>query len=221
MKTALVLGATGLVGGHITRLLLNDPRVGAVHVFVRRTTTLVHPKLMEHVVDFDAPADWHHLLVGDVLFSALGTTLKQAGSQEAQHRVDVTYQQDAAAAAARQGVSTLVLISSAGADARSLFFYPRIKGELEDAVCAMGFASVCLIQPSMLVGERDHHRPGERFGVAVGQALRGLPYLKKWRPISGEQVARASIGLGLAPPPGRTVHALDQLFEPAQGAPVD
>ena len=115
MKTAIVIGATGLVGSALTSQLLEHPEFSGVKVFVRRSTHLSHQKLREHIVDFDKIDDWKHLLQGDVLFSAMGTTLNKAGSKAAQYRIDYTYQYNVAAAAASNGVPAYVLISSAGA----------------------------------------------------------------------------------------------------------
>jgi uncharacterized protein YbjT (DUF2867 family) len=218
VKTALVIGATGLVGAQATRLLLDDPEVEGVSVFARRSTGLSSDKLTEHIVDFDRLAGWGHRLVGDVLFSAMGTTRKQAGGRDAQYRVDFSYQHEVARAAADNGVPTLVLVSSAGANARSPAFYPRIKGELEEAVAALGFRSVCILRPSVLVGQRERTRPGEEMGAAVADwAGRWLRPARKWRPIPAETVARAMIRLAHHPPEGTSVHSLDEVFERAAG----
>ena len=123
--TALVLGATSLVGSHLLNMLLEDGQYAAVKVFVRRKIDMQHPRLQVQVVDFDRPETWHRELKGEVLFSTLGTTLRQAGSQDAQYRVDYTYQHEAARAAAANGVETYVLVSSAGADANARVFYSR------------------------------------------------------------------------------------------------
>lgn len=217
MTQALVIGATGLVGGHITQQLLEHPEISGVQVFVRRPTGLAHPKLTEHQINYDDLEGWRHLLQGDVLFSALGTTRKRAGSKEAQYKVDYTYQHDIALAAAQQGVSRLVLISSAGADAGSMMFYPRIKGELEEAAKAMPFEAVSILQPSVLEGDRDHERPGEELGVKLGHlAARLLPPARKWRPIPGATVARAAIQAALTHDAGRHSYSLEQVFTLAQ-----
>jgi uncharacterized protein YbjT (DUF2867 family) len=114
-RDAVVLGATGLVGSELVRLLLADERFASVVTLGRRRTGLAHAKLREHVVDLDAPASYGGLVTGDVLFSALGTTIRAAGSQEAQYRVDHGYQLHVAEAAARNGVPACVLVSSASA----------------------------------------------------------------------------------------------------------
>ena len=139
MKTAVVIGATGLVGSELVALLLADSRFETVKVFVRRSTGRQHPKLEEHLVNFDAVETWKEQLTGDVLFSAMGTTLKQAGSKDAQYKIDYTYQYNVAKAAAENGVPQYVLISSAGASPKSRIFYSRMKGELEESVKKLTF----------------------------------------------------------------------------------
>jgi uncharacterized protein YbjT (DUF2867 family) len=197
MKTALVIGATGLVGKELVRQLLEDGRFGRVIVLVRRSTGRSHPRLEEHLVDFDNPPGWRHLVRGDVLFSAMGTTLKKAGSQEAQYKIDYTYQYDAARAAAENGVPAYVLVSSAGANARSRIFYSRMKGELEDAVKGLPFSFIRIIQPGILAGGREEFRLGERIGIGVMSVLGQVPGLTAYKPYHASVVARALINAAL------------------------
>jgi uncharacterized protein YbjT (DUF2867 family) len=194
LKIANVLGATGLVGGHLVQLLLEDDRYSIVRIFVRRPTGLSHEKLEEHLVDFDKPNEWHHLLTGDDLFSCMGTTIKKAGSQEAQYKVDFTYPFEAAQAAAANGVQNYALVSSSGANPNSKFFYMRIKGELDRYVQGLSFSRIRIIRPSILKGERDEKRLGESIGVAaMGTMVRLAPFLKRYGPIHGKVVAQALI----------------------------
>lgn len=193
MKTALVIGATGLVGSELLNVLLADNRFDKVRVFVRRSTGNSHTKLEEHIVNFDAIDTWKQSLTGDVLFSAMGTTLKQAGSKDAQYKIDYTYQYNVAKAASENGVPQYVLISSAGASPQSRIFYSRMKGELEEAVKKLTFSNIHILQPGMLQGHRQEPRAGERIGIAVLSVLRSIPGLKKYRPIEGRTVARAMI----------------------------
>jgi uncharacterized protein YbjT (DUF2867 family) len=193
-KTAIVLGATGLVGRHLVKLLLDDGRYEKITVFVRRSPGIEHPKLRPHIVDFDTPEAWEELVTGDDLFSCLGTTIKKAGSQEAQYRVDYAYQYRTAKTAAVNGVTTYVLVSSSGANAHSRIFYSRIKGELDRDVKGLPFKTVCILKPSVLMGEREEKRTGESLGVFLGKVLIPLvPTLRKYRPIPAETVAKAMI----------------------------
>lgn len=192
-KKAIVLGATGLVGSHVLNMLLDDERYSTVKVFHRRLTGIKHNKLEEHVIDFDNIGTWSDQLTGDELYSAIGTTIKKAGSKEAQYKIDVTYPFEAAKAAAANGLKKYSLVSSAGADKKSGLFYLRIKGELDDAVSELPFDRITIMRPSILDGDRKEIRPGERFGLAAMRIAGKIPCLKKYRPIPAEQVARAMI----------------------------
>lgn len=151
LKKALVIGATGAVGRDLVDILLKDERYSSVATFTRRDMGIRHEKLTSYVVDFAHPAQWKEFMQGDVLFSALGTSRKQAGSKEGQYRVDYGYQLTAARIAKEQGVRQLVLVSSVGADCHSKFFYLRLKGEIERAAEALGFDGLTIIQPPSLI----------------------------------------------------------------------
>ena len=193
MRTAIVIGATGLVGRHLTEQLLRDRRFELVKIFVRRSTGINNSKLQEHVVDFDNPDGWKKLVTGDVLYSAMGTTLRQAGSKEAQYKTDYTYQYQVAKVAAANGVPEYVLVSAAGSSPDSSVFYSRIKGELERDVQKLPFETIHIIRPGMLAGEREKVRTGEQLGVGVLNIISLIPGLKKLRPIQGGEVARAML----------------------------
>jgi uncharacterized protein YbjT (DUF2867 family) len=131
MKVAIV-GATGLVGKSIIVQLLKRPEISEVKVFARRSTGIHNPKISEHIIDFEKVNDWKNEIHGDVLFSALGTTLKTVGNKEAQYRIDHDYQFMVSLAAAANGVSNYVLISSVNSNSKSPFFYLKMKGIAED-----------------------------------------------------------------------------------------
>ena len=193
MKTAIVIGATGLVGSNLLQELLQDNRFGTVITFSRRASGIKNEKLQEHIIDFDKPENWQHHVKGDVLFSALGTTIGKAGSKEAQYKIDYSYQYQFAEAASANGVHTYVLVSSAGADPDSRIFYSRMKGELEQAVRKLPFQNIHLIRPGLLAGERNEKRIGEEIGYVVLNIFTKLPGLGKWKPIHGNTVAKAMI----------------------------
>lgn len=215
-RSAVIVGATGLVGGEILRQLLLDERFRAVVTLGRRATGLAHPKLREHVIDFDAPAAWSDLVRGDVLFSALGTTLKVAGSQAAQYLVDHTYQHRAAEAARRNGVEACVLVSSAGASPGARIFYSRMKGELERDVEALRFPRARILRPGPLDGERREDRPGERLMLRLLRPLAPLLPAAA-RPIPAAVVARAAIRAALDPAPGTVRYEAGELFRVGGG----
>lgn len=211
-KTAILIGATGLVGSEVLQLLLEDERYQKVKVFHRRSTDIAHPKLEEHVIDFDQVDDWKHLITGDELYSALGTTIKKAGSQEAQYTVDFTYQYETAKAAAENEVKKYSLVSSAGADHHSKVFYSRLKGELDDAVKELPFEVITVLRPSILDGDRSENRPGEKFGLLMARLFTKIPGLKKYRPILAKNVAAGMINSLHKCPPGYHIFELDEIF---------
>ena len=192
MMKAIVIGATGATGKDLVKQLLEDRDFGQVDVFVRRKMDCTHPKLNVHIVDFKAIDTWQGDIRGDVLFSMLGTTLKQAGSQKKQWRVDYDYQYEVARAARENGVQTLELMSSVGASPRSVFFYSRMKGVLEEAVRDLSFPRTIIMRPPSLI-RKETDRPGERISVSVLQFFNRLGLLKGLAPMPTEVVAEAMI----------------------------
>jgi uncharacterized protein YbjT (DUF2867 family) len=211
VRDAVVIGATGLVGSELLRQLLAEERVATVVALGRRTTGVRHEKLREHAVDFEAPAALAGLVRGDVLFSALGTTIRAAGSAEAQRKVDHGYQLRVAEAARRNGVGTYVLVSAAGASPRSRIFYSRMKGELERDVEALGFPRCRVLRPGLLDGERKERRAGERLALGLLRPLSPLLPASA-RPIPVATVARAAIAAALDPAPGLVRYEARDLF---------
>ena len=186
---ALIIGATGATGKDLVTQLLADDTYSQVHCFVRKPLTLTHLKLHTHVVDFETPEAWADLLRGDVAFSCLGTTLAVAGSKEAQWRVDYDYQYNFAELCHNNGVPTFVLISAAGAKAQSKLFYNRMKGQLEDAIKALGFPSLFIFQPSVLV-RKGSDRKGEQLGLKMIVFLNKLGLFKRYRPMPTDILAQ-------------------------------
>ncbi|AMQ88249.1 MULTISPECIES: NAD(P)H-binding protein [Marinobacter] len=191
----LVLGATGLTGRLVVEKLLKRSGVTSVVVPVRRSLGIDSPKLVEHVVDFEALESRADIFKVDALVCCLGTTIKKAGSQEAFRKVDYEYAYRAAKLAKAGGVNRLILMSAIGASSRSTVFYSRVKGELEDAVRGLGFDYLSIYHPSLLLGDRKEHRTGEAIGMAVmplaNRALIGP--LQKYRAIEAETVAEAMV----------------------------
>ncbi len=193
MKTAIIIGGTGLVGTQLVDLLLSDQEFEKVLVFGRRSINVENPKLEEHQINFSTPEEWKELVKGDVLFSCMGTTLAKAGSKEKQYEIDFTYQYNFAEIASQNGVNDYVLISSAGANATSPFFYMRMKGDLEEAIKILPFKKIVIARPSMLYGDREEKRLGETLGLAMSKVLNVLGLFQKRRPIHARRVAEAMI----------------------------
>lgn len=210
--TANVIGATGLVGKQLVNQLLEHENFEKVRIFVRRDTGIQHPKLEQQVVDLAKEETWAKNLTGDALFSALGTTLKQAGSKEKQYEVDYSFNLNFAQKAKENGIENYVLVSSIGANSKSNIFYTRIKGELDDAVAKLGFKNLVILRPSSLTGDREKTRWIEKMSIPVVRFVTQFVF-KKYRPISGETVAQAMINAALKPDPEKTVWEADEVFE--------
>jgi uncharacterized protein YbjT (DUF2867 family) len=205
--TAVIAGATGLVGRHCLETLLADEAYERVVALVRRPLDVQHTKLETEVVEFDQLAE-HPAWRCDVAFCALGTTIKTAGSQEAFRRVDFDFVRDFARWARAGGAETFVLVSSVGADPRSRNFYLRTKGEAERAVAEIGFRAVHIFRPSMLMGDRREFRLGEVVGTPVFRALSFLMVggARKFRPVFARDVARAMVRAATTVAAGVQVH---------------
>lgn len=197
MKTAVVIGATGLTGHLLVEALLNDQRYVQVNVLVRHAFPVQHKKLQVLVTDFQSSASLKAGLKGDDVFCCIGTTIRKAGSQEAFRAVDYDIPVKAAEIALQNGVKQFIVMSSLGANAQSSNFYLRTKGEMELAVLTIGLPRVFVVRPSMLLGNRKEVRVGEKIGqwliIALGPLLIGG--LKKYRGITSQQVAKAMVHL--------------------------
>ena len=215
MKTAIIIGATGLIGRFLTIKLLKDVRYDIVKVFVCRSMGITNPKLEEHIVDFDNIELWKNKIVGDELFSAMGTTIKKAGNKETQYKIDFTYQYEVAIAASENGVEKFLLVSSVGANPIAGNFYLRIKGKLEERVLKLSFKKIFIFKPSILLGKRNEKRSGEQVGIFIAKVITGLvPFIKKFRPIDGETVADAMINSANDMTHGKVmIYKLDQIFQ--------
>ncbi|HJV75153.1 MAG TPA: hypothetical protein VJ654_13085 [Noviherbaspirillum sp.] len=193
-KSILLCGASGLVGGECLRLLLADPAVDRVVTLGRKplaletTVTGNAAKLEQHVIDFDRLDSYADLLRVDQIICALGTTIKQAGSEERFRQVDFDYPLALARLGAEQGAKHFLLVSAMGANACSRIFYNRVKGELEEAIFALPYQSVTIARPSLLLGERDEFRLGEELGKRFA-----FLFPSRYKPITAGAVAAALV----------------------------
>jgi uncharacterized protein YbjT (DUF2867 family) len=214
-KSALVLGATGLIGGHLLEQLLASDTYDKVTVVGRSSTGQTHAKLIEHIFELsEDQLDQHAgLLQGDVLFICLGTTIKKAGSKEAFRQVDYDIPLKAARIARDNGAGSIMLVSSSGADADSRFFYLQVKGSIELAIQAIGFERSLIFRPAGLLGKRVEFRPGEILGVGAMKLASPLMVgpLRKNRPIRAEYVAFVMAHLPLAGIDGVRTYESDQI----------
>lgn len=206
----LHVGATGLVGRLVLARLLQSPRIERVVAPTRRALQMTHPRLLNPVVDFEAlpeDADWWAV---DAVVCTLGTTIADAGSQAAFRRVDHDYPLQVATLARERGATTYALNSAMGANAGSKIFYNRVKGELEEALTALGYPSLVLVRPGLIDGERERPRTGEGMALAASRLLRPLLPMR-WRPSRAERIADALVQAVLDSPPGRSVVEADRL----------
>lgn len=194
-RTALVLGASGLIGRHCVDLLLEDAGYREVHTLVRSSQGRTHAKLREHVAPFSALASEIQKIGPQELFCCLGTTIKKAGSQDAFRQVDYEYPLRAAETASRVGLEHFLIVTALGASATSSVFYNRVKGEVERDLRKLGLPCLSIFRPSLLLGERAEERAGERIGAVVAKVVGPLLVggLRKYRAIDGVAVARAML----------------------------
>ncbi|MFT6408157.1 MAG: hypothetical protein ACJAQ6_001573 [Arenicella sp.] len=211
-KTAVVIGATGLIGSNVVTLLTEAEHVNRVIVITRRPIEYTAEKIENHVIDFDQLSEHEDLFAADILFSCLGTTVNQAGSIAAQRVVDLDYQYTAARIACEQGVNHYLLVSSSGADQRSLSAYLKMKGELEAKVQGLAFQHISILQPSLLLGEREQSRLAESLASKVLPIICKLPLLRRYKPIDGTQVAQKMVMLSRAPNRKFERFKLDEVF---------
>jgi uncharacterized protein YbjT (DUF2867 family) len=212
-RTAVVLGATGLVGGHCLDLLLADDAWTRVTVIARRPLGRSHPRLVEHVADFDRLDEHAGAFAGDEVFCCLGTTIRAAGSQAAFRRVDHDYVVKAAELARSQTVPRFLLVSALGADPGSGVFYNRVKGETERDISTQAFEGVALLRPSLILGDRAERRPAEALAQKAAPILSPLLVgpLRKYRAISAHTIARALLRLAKEPLAGIRIVENDEI----------
>ena len=191
LQRVVIAGASGLTGGKLLSLLLQDPQISEVHALLRSPLAIEHPRLIQHIIDFSNLEQHRELIRGDAVFCCLGTTIRQAGSQAHFKAVDYFYPLTLAMLAKLNGVPRFIGISSLGADANSGNFYLQVKGQLEKALMALQFTQLTLLRPSLLLGERKQLRPAEWLGIQVGKLASPLMCgpLRRYRPISVESVA--------------------------------
>lgn len=214
-KTALIAGATGLIGKELLQFLLNSNEYDKVIAIVRRPVELDHTKLDERVVDFDQLEQSKEIFAVDDVFCCLGTTIKKAKTKEAMWKIDVDYPVEIARLASSQGARKFLLVSSMNADSNSPIFYSKMKGKLEEEIKQIPFETTAIFRPSLLLGNREEFRLGERAAAAI---FTKVPFLfagplKKFKAIEGRTVASAMYRVAQKNIQGVTVYPSEQIHE--------
>ncbi len=217
-KTALIAGASGLVGSFCLRLLLQSDRYFKVISIGRTALPMQHPKLEQVLVDFDNLAAHKYSLIADDIFCCLGTTIKKAGSKDNFFKVDYSYVVNLATLTAKSFASQFLVVSALGASAGSPIFYSRVKGQMENAIKPMPFLAVLIFQPSLLLGPRQEKRLGEKI---AGFAMRALNFafigpLRKYRPVTAEEVAQAMLYVAMQDGAGVRLHDTEKIKQEAK-----
>lgn len=212
-KTALIAGATGLVGNELLQFLLKEKAYDKVVALVRRPLAIKHPKLEEIIVDFDKLEDYKDCFTVDDVFCCLGTTIKKARTKEAMWKIDVDYPVEIAKLASSHGARKFMLVSSMNADPNSPIFYSKMKGKLEETIKQIPYESISIFRPSLLLGNRQEFRLGERAAAAI---FTKVPFLfagplKKYRAIEGKTVASAMYKAAQENKPGITIYPSEQI----------
>ena len=212
-RTAILAGASGLIGEQCLRHLLACSLYEKVVAFVRGPLSFTHKRLEQRTIDYERLSRMSAFPRVQDIFCCLGTTMKKAGSEAAFRKVDYEYVVRLAETSKRSGADHFYLVSAVGADPNSRIFYSRVKGEAEKAVGRLGFAGLHVFRPSFLIGERSERRPGEAFGIAAARlfsfALVGPA--RKYRPIRAEAVARAMVVIARERPAGTHVYTADAM----------
>lgn len=210
-KKAVVAGATGLIGGYLCQLLGKSTAYTHVWALVRRTTSLpgeVSPLL----VDWEKLESFSLDTSIDEAFCCLGTTMKKAGSKAAFRRVDYDYVLAFARWAYAHGCRRFFVVTAMGADKQSVFFYNRVKGEVEEALAQIGFESLYIFRPSLLLGQRRESRPAEQISARLSVFFRPLIPLR-YRPVEAERVARAMYICAQNPEKGKFIIENNQILK--------
>lgn len=192
-KKALVIGATGLVGRELVKILLEAPEYDAVNVWVRKSTDISHAKLSESIIDFDSLESYEVEGEVDHVYCCIGTTIKKAKTKEAFKKVDLEYPLALGRWAKKNDVSQFLVISSIGADPKSKVFYSRTKGQMEEGLRSLGLNGLKIFRPSLLLGDRDEFRLGEHVATVMSKWLPFMFWgpMNKYKPVQGTDVASA------------------------------
>lgn len=214
-RTALLAGASGLVGTQLLQDLLEGQQYSKVKVLVRSPLSTEHPRLEQIVVDYDNLDSYMEHFNVDAVYCCLGTTIKKAGSQEAFKRVDLEYPLTLAKLAKQNRVQRFLMVTAVGANRRSRNFYSRVKGEVEEGLMSIGLPSLHIFRPSLLLGDRQEFRLGEKLAIMLNPLLKLILRggLRKFKPILAADVARAMAKKGQTSEKGCFIYESHQIYD--------
>lgn len=189
------MGATGLTGNALLKLLVRDDRYGKIKLFSRSSTGIQHEKIEEHLVDLFKLEDLKEHFKAEEVFCCIGTTQSKTPNKETYHKVDYGIPVSAAKLSKENGITTFAVISALGADAGSKMFYNKTKGEMERDVLAKGIKNTYIFQPSLIAGDREEKRSMEKIAQNVMKVMNPLMLgpLKKYRSIHPQTIANAMV----------------------------
>lgn len=193
-KKATLIGATGLIGGHLLNLLIDDETFESIKIIVRRPIQITHPKIKIEIIDFDDQTQFSNAVKdSEIIFCAIGTTQKKVkGDLKAYRKVDFDIPIHTAQYGLQEGMQQFLLVSSIGANSKKGNFYLKLKGEVEDALIAQNIPSLSIFRPSLLLGKRNEKRTVENIGQFFGKFLKVISP-KKYKPIEAKNVAKAMV----------------------------
>lgn len=212
-RSALIVGATGLVGNELLQLLLESDEYEKVKVLVRTPISIDHPKLTQCLVNFDELNNYEDEFAVNDVFCCLGTTIKKAGSQEAFRKVDFEYPLQAGKLAAKQGVRQYLIVSAIGADPQSSIFYSRVKGDVEAALSQLQLPSLHIFRPSLILGKRNEFRFGEKVSAVLSPVFSPLfvGKLNQYKPIQARKIAEAMYRTAIRSRTGEHIYKWEQM----------
>lgn len=199
MKTALIAGASGLVGSELLKLLIENDAYETIHLLSRKPLEIQSPKIVEDIINFENLDKFEPNIKIDHVFCTLGTTIKKAKTKKNFRRVDYDYVLELGKKAKRWNVEKFLMVSSLGARAKSRIFYSRVKGEIEQALTDLVLNQLFIFRPSLLLGNRKEHRAGEKTAIKVYKVIDPLFFgpFKKYKGIKAKQVAKAMMNTAL------------------------
>ncbi|WP_066304707.1 oxidoreductase [Bacillus sp. FJAT-29814] len=212
-KTALVLGATGMVGQELLKVLVDQKTYEKIHLLVRRPIEPIDPVCEVHSVDLDRLESYSELFRVSDVFCCLGTTIKKAKTKEAFRKVDFQYPLEAAKMAAKQGAEKFLIITAMGANPKSLFFYNQVKGDIEAGLKELTIPALHIFRPSLLLGDRGEHRLGEEIAAKFSGVLNALMIgpLTPYKAIEAKTVAKAMVAAAQSEETGINIYPSNEI----------